>query len=438
MERLDPGITGVRALAFVALTAVIATGVFFWTTRPASDSYVQSATEAPATAPPDLVPAQQPTAELIVHVAGNVRRPGIVTLSPGSRVHEAVSAAGGLRPKAQVGPLNLARKVTDGEQITIGKPPTTSTTPAAASDPATPTPVNLNTATAEELQRLPGIGPVLAQRIIAHRTTQGPFQSPDQLRNVTGIGPRRYADLTPHITVLSHPPHLSQTRKPIRAQPIQPPHIPTRHPAAPTARFPHPARPRARTQTPPQPPQGEPCEPNPPPTPPAHTTPPPTRPRHPPAKGTQVPAPADASGASPGRRAVRRHIADYSRGVDKRSRTPLTGHQVRRWLSRRPRAWATRPQPEPEPAEDTRVSAACDAPGTSPGGRAVHCRVADCPRGIHRTSGRAATPLTDNQGRWWLSRRPASLGHTAAVGAGVCRGHAGCGAGRCLRCFARR
>ncbi|MDX6743480.1 ComEA family DNA-binding protein [Actinocorallia sp. A-T 12471] len=190
-----------RALTVAALVAVMGTGVFFWATRPESDAFevvdpVSSSDEVPAA--PLSAPSPRP---VVVHVAGDVRSPGIVTLPPDSRVHEAVSAAGGLRPKAEVGALNLARKVLDGEQIAVGadqpQPPANPLSPAGA-----PTaPLDLNTATLEQLQQLPGVGPVLAQRILDHRTAHGPFRTPEQLRDVTGIGARRYADLAPHIRV---------------------------------------------------------------------------------------------------------------------------------------------------------------------------------------------------------------------------------------------
>jgi competence protein ComEA len=142
-----------------------------------------------------------------VHVAGRVRRPGVVTLPAGARVADAIKAAGGTRPGSGTGTLNLARKVTDGEQILVGirspaaaqaGPGSAGTAGAPVGAPAggTPSaPLDLNAATSEEMQRLPGVGPVLAQRIIDFRTQQGGFRTVAELRQVTGIGARRYADL---------------------------------------------------------------------------------------------------------------------------------------------------------------------------------------------------------------------------------------------------
>jgi competence protein ComEA len=118
-------------------------------------------------------------------------------------VTDAIKAAGGARPGSGTGTLNLARKVTDGEQILVGirGPAAAQAGPGpagAAGAPAggtPPTPLDLNAATSEEMQRLPGVGPVLAQRIIDFRTQQGGFRTVEELRQVTGIGARRYADL---------------------------------------------------------------------------------------------------------------------------------------------------------------------------------------------------------------------------------------------------
>ncbi|MGW5638121.1 helix-hairpin-helix domain-containing protein [Streptomyces sp. NPDC003832] len=136
-------------------------------------------------------------AEIVVDVGGKVREPGIHRLPAGSRVEDALRAAGGVRPGASTEGLNRARFLVDGEQVLVGAP-------AAAQGPAAPpgapgagpaAPVSLNTATAEQLDTLPGVGPVLAQHIIDHRTRNGGFRSVAELREVNGIGERRFADL---------------------------------------------------------------------------------------------------------------------------------------------------------------------------------------------------------------------------------------------------
>jgi competence protein ComEA len=138
---------------------------------------------------------------LMVDVAGKVRRPGVVSLPAGARVIDAIKEAGGIRPGAKTGTLNLARKVVDGEQILVG----VNATPAPAVPPTVPSglpgapipgaPIDLNVATATQLDQLPGVGPVLAQRIVDYRTQHGSFHSTDELRQVSGIGDAKFADL---------------------------------------------------------------------------------------------------------------------------------------------------------------------------------------------------------------------------------------------------
>ncbi|QCX76549.1 ComE operon protein 1 [Streptomyces sp. YIM 121038] len=140
---------------------------------------------------------------LVVDVSGKVRSPGVLRLPAGSRVADALRAAGGVRPGTKTDALNRARLLVDGEQLVVGGPaPPALGVPAggAVAGPpgvsGAPTgPVALNTATAEQLDTLPGVGPVLAQHIIDYRTEHGGFRSVDELREVNGIGDRRFADL---------------------------------------------------------------------------------------------------------------------------------------------------------------------------------------------------------------------------------------------------
>lgn len=137
------------------------------------------------------------TGEIVVDVAGHVQRPGIVTLPAGSRVHEAIEAAGGLAGVVDTTSLNLARKLVDGEQVLVGIAPAS---PAGAPESAGGA-TNLNTATVDDLDELPGVGPVTAQSIVDWRTENGPFRSVDDLLEVRGIGEGTLGDLRDLVTV---------------------------------------------------------------------------------------------------------------------------------------------------------------------------------------------------------------------------------------------
>jgi competence protein ComEA len=157
--------------------------------------------------------------ELVVDVVGKVRRPGVYRLSAGARVNDAVTSAGGLLPGVDLASVNLARKLSDGEQLLVGlvapgaAPASTgpgsggsasggsgnSDSSAGSADSSTP--VDLNSATLTQLDGLPGVGPVLAQRILDWRTQHGRFDSVDQLRGVTGIGDVKFADLKSLVSV---------------------------------------------------------------------------------------------------------------------------------------------------------------------------------------------------------------------------------------------
>lgn len=154
--------------------------------------------------------AGEEAAGIVVDVSGKVRSPGVHRLPPGSRVADALRAAGGVRPGADTKGLNRARLLMDGEQVVVGEPVAGAGAgtgasagggavagggSAGAGGTAPAGPIGLNTATAEQLDGLPGVGPVLAQHIIDYRTEHGGFRSVDELREVNGIGDRRFADL---------------------------------------------------------------------------------------------------------------------------------------------------------------------------------------------------------------------------------------------------
>ncbi|MET9729457.1 ComEA family DNA-binding protein [Streptomyces sp. NPDC006458] len=143
-----------------------------------------------------------PPAEIVVDVSGKVREPGIHRLPAGSRVADALRAAGGVRPGTKVDSLNRARFLVDGELVIVGGPVGAApgsvvggSAPGAVTPAGPAVPVSLSTATVEQLDGLPGVGPVLAQHIIDYRTQHAGFRSVDELREVNGIGERRFADL---------------------------------------------------------------------------------------------------------------------------------------------------------------------------------------------------------------------------------------------------
>jgi competence protein ComEA len=210
--RADPGRAGGVALAVVAAVAVLVTVFTLIRNDPAPVVSAKlppvemvsssSARPAPTTTPPD-----QP---VVVSVVGLVTTPGLVTLTPGARVADAVTAAGGALAGADMIGLNLARHIADGEQVVVGLSPapgaptalgssvtaasTGSSAPEVTSSGAAAPPgqpVNLNTATVEQLDALPGVGPVTAAAIVAWRDAHGSFTSIDQLGDVDGIGPAR-------------------------------------------------------------------------------------------------------------------------------------------------------------------------------------------------------------------------------------------------------
>jgi competence protein ComEA len=140
--------------------------------------------------------AEGPRPPLLVHVVGAVRRPGLYRLRDGARIADAVAKAGGATRKADLALVNLAAPVSDGAQVVVPARQRSTATPAAGGGEASPSgPVHLNTATLEQLDALPGVGPTTAQRILDYRQEHGAFASVDELDAVPGIGPARLEQL---------------------------------------------------------------------------------------------------------------------------------------------------------------------------------------------------------------------------------------------------
>lgn len=181
--------------AGVALTAVLA-GI--WWGRG-----VALPPAAPTSPIPSLPPSSPPTTgtDVVVHVSGWVVDPGLVSLQAGARVGDAVAAAGGVRPGARLERLNLARVVGDGHQVVVPGPGEVgsdeSAVPAETGDGL----IHVNTATAADLEALPGVGPVLAERIVSHRETNGDFEQVEDLLQIPGIGEAKLGSIRDLVAV---------------------------------------------------------------------------------------------------------------------------------------------------------------------------------------------------------------------------------------------
>lgn len=166
-------------------------GAWWWAT-----AEVDTPTADPAT--PVMHSADSVTHDvLVVHVSGAVQRPGVVRLAPGARAIDAIEAAGGAAVDAALDGVNLAAEVVDGSQIRVPRVGDQTSGAAFVDDGV----VTVNQADAGELEALPGVGPVLAQRIIEHRDLHGPFSTPEDLLDVSGIGESILARLRPHIRI---------------------------------------------------------------------------------------------------------------------------------------------------------------------------------------------------------------------------------------------
>lgn len=192
------------ALTVVVLAIVLGAGVAFVRALPRG-----AAASPPVQALPSEAASPSPVPPVVVYVAGAVVRPGVYELAAGSRVVDALRAAGGLAPSADPSTLNLAQRLADGERIYV--PRRGETPPPAQGGSGGGSPqgsssiggkVNINAATVAELDaQLPGVGPVLAQRIVDYRTAHGPFRDVRDLLKVEGIGQKKFDSLKDYVTV---------------------------------------------------------------------------------------------------------------------------------------------------------------------------------------------------------------------------------------------
>lgn len=197
----------VQLLGVVMIGAVLAVAWWVQNNQPRA---VDSADLAPVVqlaessghdpAKPNLAASDTPS-ELVIDVVGEVARPGIVVVPAGARVHEAITAAGGVVGEPETTSLNMARVLTDGEQINVGGEQLIVPPGMSASSSAGTGVINLNSADQVTLETLPGVGPVTAQAIIAWRSENGPFRTIDDLLDVKGIGEATLATLRDHVAV---------------------------------------------------------------------------------------------------------------------------------------------------------------------------------------------------------------------------------------------
>lgn len=201
-DHLNWKILGIVLLVVAVLAFCGGNAYQDWRAQGEGLTLVKDSSEADASASAENAPA---SGEVVVHVTGAVNAPGVYTLPADARVDDAVRAAGATA-EADLSQLNLAQKLTDGQKITVpavGASADTSSEAAAATSGGSGSSalININTATLEELETLPSIGEVRAQAIITYRETNGGFRTIDDIKEVSGIGEKIFADIAPYITV---------------------------------------------------------------------------------------------------------------------------------------------------------------------------------------------------------------------------------------------
>ena len=196
-----------RRTIYLVLALALSLGAIFFSL--AHGNAAQTPTPIPSLLPlPTLSAAPLPPPMIVVDVAGKVLHPGVYKLRPGSRVIDAIKAAGKQLKGVSVTDINLAEVLTDGQQIIVGAPPVTKASSkskskkvGASKGKITSGTININTATVAQYEQLPGVGAVMAARILAYRTAHGPFASIDDLTKVSGMGKSKFANLKSFVRI---------------------------------------------------------------------------------------------------------------------------------------------------------------------------------------------------------------------------------------------
>ena len=210
-SRVNP--VALVGIAFVSIAVIVLICLSAWGFFASPGVVVQRTDDSASTAEAESGTGETAVKHIFVHVVGSVQAPGMVELEAGQRVSDAVQAAGGFTPEADQLSVNLARQVEDGEQIVVGSVQestgsSSSGQSSSSSEQSSETgtsaasgKVNINTATVEQLTTLKGVGEATAQKIIDYRQQNGSFKKIEDLKNVSGIGDKRYAALKDSITV---------------------------------------------------------------------------------------------------------------------------------------------------------------------------------------------------------------------------------------------
>lgn len=191
---IAPPIQAINPILKIVIVAVLATAGLVWLNRPAPVAVPDVASPGiPISASSGASVSSQGLDQIVVDIKGDVLAPGLVTLPAGARVADAIAAAGGVTTSADVTGINLAERLSDGQMIFIGN--------AQSMQLSSDSRINLNLATEADLDALPGVGPVMAGRIIAWRESNQRFHSIEELQEVPGIGPKVFANIKPLVRI---------------------------------------------------------------------------------------------------------------------------------------------------------------------------------------------------------------------------------------------